>query len=231
LMKLASGSDFDLTLTNISWLLIKEAVGGLILGFGLGFLASKAMRDVDDYKVSVLITMAVVMGGYLVAHSIHISGPLTMVAAGLVIGNYGKRTAMSTVTKDYLGKFWELVDEIMNAILFLFIGFELLLIPEIMLYWKVGAIAVLVVLMARYLAIWIPTKIIPFKKKFDRNTIRILTWGGLRGGVSIALAISVSSRDYADIIIATTYFVVIFSILAQGLTIGKLANRLLPKTD
>lgn len=231
LMKLASGSDFDLTFTNISWLLIKEAVGGLAVGFGLGLLASKAMRNVDDYKVSVLITMAVVMGGYLIAHGIHISGPLTMVAAGLVIGNYGKRTAMSPVTKDYLGKFWELVDEIMNALLFLFIGFELLLIPEIMAYWKVAAVAVLVVLIARFLAIWIPTKIIPFKKKFDRNTIHILTWGGLRGGVSIALAISVSSREYAEIIIATTYFVVIFSILVQGLTIGRLANRLLPKTD
>lgn len=231
LLKLAHGGEFDITLGNISWLLIKEAVGGLALGLGLGVLASNAMRKVDDYKVSVLITMAVVMGGYLVAHAIHISGPLTMVAAGLVIGNYGKRTAMSPTTKDYLNKFWELVDEIMNAVLFLFIGFELLLIPDILSYWSVGLVAIFIVLAARYLGIWIPTKVVPFKKKFDSGTIKMLTWGGLRGGVSIALAISVGHEEFSSIIIATTYFVVIFSILVQGLTIGKLADKLLPKTD
>ncbi len=231
LLKLAHGGEFDITLGNISWLLIKEAVGGLALGLGLGVLASNAMRKVDDYKVSVLITMAVVMGGYLVAHAIHISGPLTMVAAGLVIGNYGKRTAMSPTTKDYLNKFWELVDEIMNAVLFLFIGFELLLIPDILSYWSVGLVAIFIVLAARYLGIWIPTKVVPFKKKFDIGTIKMLTWGGLRGGVSIALAISVGHEEFSSIIIATTYFVVIFSILVQGLTIGKLADKLLPKTD
>ncbi len=120
------------------------------------------------------------MGGYLIAHTLHMSGPLTMVAAGIVIGNYGKRTAMSATTKDYLNKFWELVNEIMNAILFLFIGFELLLIPHLSSYWIMGGIALLgVVLLARFISIWLPVKLIPFRNKFSSGTIKILVWGGL----------------------------------------------------
>ena len=231
LLKLASGDSFDITFGNVSWLLLKEAGGGFILGAVLGFTASKAIKSVNDYIVSVLITLSVVMGGYLIAHAMHISGPLTMVAAGIIIGNYGKRTAMSDETKDYLNKFWELIDEILNAILFLFIGFELLLIPRILDYWWVGTLAIGVVLVARLLSIWIPTLMVRFKRKFDSATIKILVWGGLRGGVSIALALSVGESEHRPLIIAITYFVVVFSIVVQGLTIGKLANRLLAKSE
>ncbi len=229
ILQLSQGSDIDISLGNISWLLLKEALGGFLLGATLGICASNAMRRIDDYKVSVLITLSVVMGGYLIAHSIHISGPLTMVAAGIVMGNYRKRTEMSPLTRDYLKKFWELIDEILNAILFLFIGFELLLIPDILSYWAVGIVAILIVLFSRFISIWVPTKIIPFREKFNSGTIKILVWGGLRGGVSIALALSVSEGPYKQTLIAITYFVVVFSIIVQGLTIGKLAKRVLPK--
>jgi CPA1 family monovalent cation:H+ antiporter len=231
LLKLASGDSFDITFGNVSWLLLKEAGGGFILGAVLGFTASKAIKSVNDYIVSVLITLSVVMGGYLIAHAMHISGPLTMVAAGIIIGNYGKRTAMSDETKDYLNKFWELIDEILNAILFLFIGFELLLIPRILDYWWVGTLAIAVVLIARLLSIWIPTLMVRFKRKFDSATIKILVWGGLRGGVSIALALSIGESEHRPLIIAITYFVVVFSIIVQGLTIGKLANKLLKGSE
>lgn len=228
ILQLAHGEEIDMSFINISWLLIKEAAGGFVLGIALGITASNAMKRIDDYIVSVLITLSVVMGGYLIARAMHISGPLTMVAAGLMIGNYGKKAAMSAVTKDYLNKFWELIDEILNAILFLFIGFELLLIPHIINYWAIGLICIVIVLFSRLLSIWLPTLFIPFKKKFSRGTIKILVWGGLRGGVSIALALSTGDSPYYQLIIAVTYFVVVFSIVVQGLTIGRLAQRVLP---
>src|SRR5690606_13142642 len=128
----------------------------------------------------------------------------------------------------YLNKFWELIDDILNAILFLFIGFELLLIPDILEYWKLGLLSIAVVLFARFMSIWIPSIIIPFKRRFSKGTIKILVWGGLRGGVSIALALSVAEGPYKELLIAATYFVVVFSIIVQGLTIGKLAHRVLP---
>ncbi|NTE01419.1 sodium:proton antiporter [Agrobacterium tumefaciens] len=227
ILQLAQGSDIDISATNISWLLIKEALGGFALGTILGLGASNAMRKIDDYKVSVLITLSVVMGGYLIAHSIHISGPLTMVAAGIVIGNYGKRTAMSAVTKDYLNKFWELIDEILNAILFLFIGFELLIIHNITDYWLIGLCCIIIVLFSRFLSIYIPVVLIPFKNKFSSGTIKVLVWGGLRGGVSIALVLSMDEGPYKPLLVGITYFVVVFSIIVQGLTVGKLAKRVL----
>lgn len=230
ILQMAQNTGTEFSFADVSWLLIKEAAGGFILGMLLGFGASRAIGRVDDYKTSVLITLSVVMGGYLIAHAMHISGPLTMVAAGIMIGNYGKNKKMSPITRDYLGKFWELIDEILNAILFLFIGFELLLIPGILSYWRIGLICIFMVLLARYLSIFIPTLIIPFKKKFESATIKIMVWGGLRGGVSIALALSIAEGPFKKDILAITYFVVVFSIIVQGLTVGKLANRLLPKS-
>ncbi len=231
ILQLAQGSDIDISFTNISWLLIKEALGGFALGTILGIGASNAMRRIDDYKVSVLITLSVVMGGYLIAHAIHISGPLTMVAAGIVIGNYGKRTAMSAITKDYLNKFWELIDEILNAILFLFIGFELLIIHNITDYWLIGMCCILIVLFSRFLSIYIPVVLIPFKNKFSSGTVKVLVWGGLRGGVSIALVLSMDEGPYKPLLVGITYFVVVFSIIVQGLTVGKLAKRVLSKEE
>lgn len=225
ILQLAQGTDIDLSFWNISWLLLKEAGGGLALGIGIGILAAKYMRKVDDYKIGVLITLSVVMGGYLVAHALHFSGPLTMVCAGLIIGNMKNKGDEKPIVQDYLHQFWELIDEILNTILFLFIGFELLIIPDLSLYWKAGMLSILVVLLARFISIWLPAKIIPFKKKFNNHTIKVLVWGGIRGGVSIALALSIAEGPYKYFIVAVTYFVVIFSIIVQGLTIGKVANK------
>ena len=231
ILQLTQGSDIDISFGHISWLLVKEAAGGFIVGALLGLGASNAMRKIDDYKVSVLITLSVVMGGYLIARAMHISGPLTMVAAGIVIGNYGKRTAMSATTKDYLNKFWELIDEILNAILFLFIGFELLIIPNITNYWLISIICILIVLFARFASIYIPVKVIPFRNKFSKGTIKVLVWGGLRGGVSIALALSIDEGPHKPVILAITYFIVVFSIIVQGLSVGKVATRALSKEE
>lgn len=226
ILQLAQGGEsFDLTVWNVSKLILLEAGGGLLLGFILGLTAAFALKKVDDYKVSVLITLSVVMGGYLIAKYFHLSGPLAMVASGLYIGNFDKKASkMSQQTKDYLHKFWELIDEIMNALLFLLIGFELLIITTLDEYWIGGVIAIAVVLFARFISIYLPTKIIPFRKKFNKETIKILVWGGLRGGVSIALALSIAPGIFKDIIVSITYIVVVFSIVIQGLTIGKVAN-------
>lgn len=224
-LQLAQSPTADFTFGTVLWLLAKEAIGGLLLGMVLGFSASKAIKRIDDYIISVLITLSVVMGGYLVSQAMHISGPLTMVAAGLIIGNYGKRVAMSSVTKDYLNKFWELIDEILNALLFLFIGFELLLIPNIESYWTISTVTIFIVLLARLLSIWLPSLFIPFKERFSRGTLAVLVWGGLRGGVSIALALSVGSGIYKEMLLEMTYFVVVFSVIVQGLTVGKLSKR------
>jgi CPA1 family monovalent cation:H+ antiporter len=224
LLALVQGAAIDLSVKHITLLLFQEAGGGILLGVLLGYTASRAMRNIDDYKLSVLTTLSVVMGGYLIARYFHFSSPLTMVAAGLFMGNFNKKFTMTSVTKDYLNKFWELIDEIMNAILFLFIGFELLLIPDLANYWLPGLIAIVVVLLARAISIWLPTKIIPFKNKFSNHTLKVLVWGGIRGGVSIALALSIANGEQKDIILSITYFVVVFSIIVQGLTIGKVAN-------
>ncbi|PMD98284.1 sodium:proton antiporter [Siphonobacter sp. BAB-5405] len=229
LLEMARESSTEFSLASISLLLVKEAVGGLLVGLILGFIASKSMKRIDDYKVSVMITLAVVMGGYLLAQAMHISGPLTMVAAGLVVGNYGKTQAMSEITQDYLEKFWELIDEIMNACLFLLIGFELILIPDLGKYWLVGTIAIVIVLLARWISIAVPSRIIPFREKLDRQSMVILVWGGLRGGVSVALALSIDSHLNNELFLSITYFVVVFSLIAQGLTIGKLTKPTHPQ--
>ncbi|RMZ60885.1 sodium:proton antiporter [Chryseobacterium nematophagum] len=223
-LQLAIGEQVDLGVESIGILLMKEAGGGLLLGVILGWITSRLMREVDDYIISVLVTLSVVMGGYLVARQMHISGPLTMVAAGLFMGNFNMKFKMKSVTQDYLIKFWELIDEILNAVLFLFIGFELLLIKDLTNFMIPGVIAVVVVLLARVISIWGPTKFMSFKTRFSPQTIKVLVWGGIRGGVSIALALSIPKNEYSNIVLSITYCVVVFSIIVQGLTIAKVAN-------
>ena len=223
-LQLAIGTEVDLNIENVGLLLLREAGGGLLLGVLLGLSASRAMRMVDDYIISVLITLSVVMGGYLIAHEMHISAPLAMVAAGLFMGNFSESFKMKSETQDYLIKFWELIDEIMNAVLFLFIGFELLLIKDLNEYLIAGGICILIVLLARWIAIFVPTKFMSLRYRFSPQTVKVLVWGGIRGGVSIALALSIPQNEYNKIIISITYCVVVFSIVVQGLTIAKVAN-------
>ncbi|WP_294205205.1 sodium:proton antiporter [uncultured Chryseobacterium sp.] len=224
ILQLAIGQEVDLSLESIGILLLKEAGGGLLLGVVLGWITSRLMREVDDYIISVLVTLSVVMGGYLIARQMHISGPLTMVAAGLFMGNFNTKFNMKSITQDYLIKFWELIDEILNAVLFLFIGFELLMIKDLKYFMIPGIISIVVVLLARFISIWVPTKFMSLRTRFNPQTVKVLVWGGIRGGVSIALALSIPKNEYSNTILSITYCVVVFSIIVQGLTIAKVAN-------
>jgi len=234
-LKMATDPTFDMTFGSIAWLFAKEGIGGLLLGAVLGYTASRVMKKIDDYKVSVLITLSIVMGGFLIAQSLHVSSPLAMVVAGLIIGNYGKKVAMSEVTQDYLGKFWELIDEILNAILFLFIGFELLLLPDLNKQLLTGFVAIFIVLFARIFSIVLPWKFFDIfkffgiKSAYNKGSLMVLVWGGIRGGVSIALVLSMPEGEYKNLLLEVTYIMVLFSIVVQGLTVGKLAKKVLEK--
>ena len=207
-------------------LFLKEAGGGIVWGLLLGYGAYYLLKSIDHYQAEVLITIAVVMGGYLMARYLHISGPLAMVVAGIVIGNKGEREAMSDTTKDYINKFWELIDETLNALLFLLIGFEMIILRFDSNVILIGLIAIVVCLTGRYISVFIPTLFMSYKKTFERHVLQILTWGGLRGGISVALALSLPRSEFRNILVSITYIIVVFSILVQGLTIGKLAKRL-----
>ncbi|WP_447640069.1 MULTISPECIES: cation:proton antiporter [Chitinophagaceae] len=229
LNSIASGQEIDTSFKGISLLLVEEIVGGIGLGLLLGFLSTILIKRVNEYMVEVLITLAVVMGGSLLANTLHFSAPLTMVTAGLFVGNISTRYS-SDESKDYLAKFWHIIDEILNYILFILIGFELLIIPHIGMYFKLGAIVIVIVLLARLLSIYIPSRIASFRRVFDRNTVFLLTWGGLRGGVSVALALSMYESSFKPAFVAITYIVVLFSIIVQGLTVGKFAKKLTTST-
>ncbi len=212
--------------SNVIILFIREAIGGLIWGVVIGFLGIRLIKSIDNYIVEVFITLAMVMGGYSAAHAMGISGPLAMVAAGIIVGNPGKENAMSDVTAEYVDKFWELVDEFLNAILFVMIGLQLLIVNFDPIYILAGIICIVIVLLARYISVFLPVQLIQSKEKVTGKTVLLLTWGGLRGGISIALALSLQPQMQKDLWLTLTYFVVAFSILVQGLTIGKLAKRL-----
>ena len=232
-LKMATDVDFDASFASVSKLFLLEAGGGVLLGAFLGFTASNVMKKIDDYKVSVLITLSIVMGGFLIAKELHFSSPLAMVIAGLIIGNFGKTAAMSETTRDYLSKFWELIDEILNAILFLFIGFELLMLPDLQEQLLLGVIAIFICLLARTLAIFIPAQTILRKNTYSKGSLTTMVWGGIRGGVSIALVMSIpnSVGDIKDVLLEVTYIVVLFSIVVQGLTVGKVAKKVLKSDD
>ena len=219
----------NLSAAQLFLFFIMEAGGGIAWGLLLGYAGYKLMKSIDHYQVEVLLTLAIVMGGYLVADLLHISGPLAMVVAGIFIGNRGKRLAMSDTTREYLDKFWELIDEILNAVLFLLIGFELLVLSFNSTIFWIGSLAILIVLTGRLISVFIPTYLLSFRRSFEPNTIPILTWGGLRGGISVALALSLPATMYRNEFVAITYIIVIFSILVQGLTIGKFAKKLTSK--
>jgi monovalent cation:H+ antiporter, CPA1 family len=204
----------------------QEAIGGIILGVIVGWVGYKFIASIDNYNVEVLITLAIVMGGYSLAHYTHVSGPLAMVIAGLITGNQGKRLGMSDVTAEYVDKFWELVDEILNAILFVLIGLELLVINTDRTIILIALIIIFITLITRYISVFIPSFFIRAKEELNQKTVLILTWGGLRGGISIALALSIPAELGKEIWVTITYVIVCFSILVQGITIGKFVTSL-----
>jgi CPA1 family monovalent cation:H+ antiporter len=226
--QIARSADGAFSMAEVGKLFLQEAIGGLFFGAVLGYIGFLALRSIDEYKVEVLITLAIVMGGYSLASHLHVSGPLAMVVAGIITGNKAKEEGMSDETRDYLDKFWHLVDEILNAVLFLFIGLEMLIIKINTMVMLIGGISILTVLLARWVSVVFPVLLLRFKTRFENNAIAILTWGGLRGGISVALALSLSSNMHRDEFVLITYIIVVFSILVQGLTIGKLAKRLQP---
>lgn len=213
------------TFVDIFALLMQEAVGGLIFGLIIGGIGFYLMRSIDNYAVEILITLAMVMGGYSLAHFLHVSGPLAMVVAGLLVGNHGKKHAMSAITEEYVDKFWELIDEVLNALLFVIIGLELLVIKFSSNFIVLGLLAIIIVLITRYISLFLPAQIIRLKETIPQKTLLLLVWGGLRGGISIALALSLKPEFGKDLWVTLTYFVVAFSILVQGLTVGRLAKR------
>ncbi len=217
----------QVTVGEIGMLLLEEVVGGIVLGLALGFGAFYLMKSIDDYSVEVLITLAIVMGGYLLALKLHFSGPLAVVVAGLIVGHDTVRdTSMSELTELYIDKFWETWDALLNGILFVLIGLEILVLPFEKSYMIAGLIAIPLILLARYIALGIPIMVYKKKLNFVPNTGLMMTWGGLRGGISIALALTLTQTMDRDPFLIITYIVVIFSIVVQGLTIGKVANKL-----
>lgn len=223
---LLSGGPDAFSFRNISEIFAVEVIGGLGVGFIIGYFGYWLMKNIDHYQTEILITLSVVTGGYSIASYFHASGPLAMVVAGLIIGNKGKALAMSDITAEYVDKFWELIDEICNTILFVLMGLEIFLVPSNSNYILIGAILIIVSLIARYISL-LPAFFI-FNRKEPRKMLNlsVLTWGGLRGGISIALALSLSNKiPNSSLFIVSTYCIVLFSILVQGLSIKKLLSR------
>ncbi len=222
----------NITFGEVSLLFIEEVGGGIILGLLLGFIAYRLMKSIDDYSVEVMITIAIVMGGYGLAQYLHFSGPLAVVVAGLIIGHDTVRdSSMSDITELYIDKFWETWDGLLNGILFVLIGLEILILPFESALIISGLIAIPIILIARWISLSIPIFFYKKKLEFVKNTGLIMTWGGLRGGISIALALTLTTEMSRDPFLIITYVVVIFSIIIQGLSIGKLTNRLIDEKE
>ena len=197
-----------------------------MFGLALGYATFRLLGSVDNYQVEVLLTLAAVTGGYALAYKLHVSGPLAMVVAGLIIGNHGRALAMSDTTRRYLDTFWELIDEILNAILFALIGMEVLfLVYSIDEFAIAAAVAIAVTLAARLVTVGLPVGLLQRFFNLPRGSWKVLTWGGLRGGISVALALSLPAGPERDTVVAITYWVVVFSILVQGVTIGRVTRN------
>ncbi len=225
ILGIATGEN-EASLSGITVLFIQEAIGGVILGLVTGFITFRLLRSVDDYAVEVLLTLALVMGGYSLAYALHLSGPIAVVVAGLMIGNHGRRLAMSDRTREHLDTFWELIDEVLNAVLFVLIGLEVLIISYTGNLLLASLLVIPVVLLARFVSVGIPITVLKRFRNFSPKVVRVLTWGGLRGGISVALALSIpySEGPERSTLLAITYIVVLFSIVVQGLTINKLVR-------
>jgi len=229
---LANGTGGDFTLTSVLTLFVHEVGGGLLLGALLGWITFKLMRSIDDYDIEVIITLATVMTGTVIAQYLHVSAPLAMVVAGLLIGgNTSRRQAMSELTENYVDKFWELIDILLNTILFVLIGMELLVLDLEIEFVLAGLLVIPIALFCRYASLVIPVNIFKTRLDFVPNTNLIMTWGGLRGAISIALALGLTAEMHRELFLVMTYIVVIFSIIVQGLTVGKLVKLLRRKND
>jgi monovalent cation:H+ antiporter, CPA1 family len=215
----------DVNILDVAELFIVEALGGAVLGLLGGYIAYRAMLAIDDYPIEVLISLALVTGVYSLAAKLHLSGPIAVVVGGLLIGNRGAALAMSDETQRYLFGFWTLIDEILNSVLFLLIGLEVLVLRYNPSFVWLALASVPLVLLARLLAVAVPVMALSFRQDFVRGTIPVLVWGGLRGGISVALALSIPEVAEKSILLTATYTVVIFTIVVQGLSLRRLVKR------
>jgi CPA1 family monovalent cation:H+ antiporter len=226
ILGIALGSG-DVSFAHISLLFIEEAVGGALFGGFIGWVVYRLLKSIDHYEVEILLTLALVLGGYSLASYFHLSGPIAMVVAGLLIGNRGKAFAMSENTHTQLFSFWDLIDEFLNSVLFVLIGLEVLILTLTSQYIFSGLLAIPIVLLSRGVCVGISVNLMKSAHTFTPHVIKILTWGGLRGGISVALALSIPECESRDLIIVMTYIVVVFSILIQGLTVKPLIQNAL----
>jgi len=227
ILDIATGQS-EPSVLSVSWFFVRQTLGGIALGWLLGWVAFRLLRKIDDYQVEILLSIALCMGSYELADVVHMSGPIAAVVAGLFLGNRGWNLAMSEQTQEYLGKFWQMIDEILNSLLFLLIGLEIAAINETAKYVVLGIVGIACVLIGRAVSTLIPIKIMSFIVPFPKGTITLLTWGGLRGAISIALALLLPAGQERQLILTSTYMVVIFSIFVQGLTFGPLLRRIVP---
>jgi CPA1 family monovalent cation:H+ antiporter len=230
LLQVAVGSGGgELSAGSVALHFLQEAFGGAALGLATGGLAFIAMRGIDDYSIELMITVALVTGTYALAQSVHVSGPVAIVVAGLLMGSIGRRYAVSDTTHDYLHKFWLLTDELLNALLFLLIGFEFATIELAPAYIAVAALAIPLALMVRAASITLAGLPLNLGTPNKLRVIALLTWSGLRGGISVALAISLPRSPHFDALVTACYAIVIFTMIVQGLSLGRVAARLYPK--
>ena len=223
---IASSKTGDVNSFDIIKLFGQEVIGGVVLGGILGWITFKMMKSINDYEVEVILTLAAVMGGTLIAQKFHLSAPLAMVTTGLIVGHDTVRDeAMSEITENYVDKFWELIDVLLNTILFVLIGMEMLILTFETSYIIAGLIAVPIVLLCRYASLWLPIKFFSKRLDFVPKTNLIMTWGGLRGGISIALALSLTQDMNRELFLVITYIIVVFSIIGQGLTVEPIIKR------
>jgi len=216
----------NISASQIAIVFAEEALGGIVFGLVLGALGYYLIGSIDNYKVEVLITLALVMGGYGLAMYLHTSGPIAVVIAGLLTGSVLRKHAMSERTRQSIDDFWELIDEILNVILFALIGLEMLIIPFEGQWFIGGLLLIAVVLLVRVVSVGLPIRLIGLKVKMMPHLVKILVWGGLRGGISVALALSLPEGESRDLVLFITYVVVVFSIVVQGLTIGPFIRRM-----
>lgn len=224
LLTIAIGTE-PVSASGVFLLFVEEAIGGALFGLAVGLIAYAMLKSLDSYNVEILITLALVSGGYALADKLHISGPIAVVVAGLLIGNHGRSFAMSETTREHLDTFWELIDEMLNAVLFVLIGLEVMVLEFTPSYLVVGLLAIPTVLVARLVSVAVPIGIMRRFREFSPNAIKIMTWGGLRGGISIALALSLPLGPSREVIVSATYIVAVFSILVQGLSLSFLARN------